>query len=95
MMPRAIIAKILQCEPGDIYDDADYQAIIRHILSWRKLQANWDEYRNKIDPILLEKLTRILQDCRREGFVFGRVSSEEAVLKIIWMQRVAYVEPGI
>lgn len=94
-MPETIIAQVLRCEVKEIYEDADYQAYIRHVLSCRKTQANWDEYRNRIDQPLLEKWGKILERLRKQGFLFGYVKSIDGQSRIIWAQRVEYVEPRI
>jgi hypothetical protein len=89
-MPDGIIAKVLHVSKSEIYDDADYQAYVRHVLACKKIQANWDEYANRIDPILREKWAEILRRCRQEGFVFGYIKAIDGVVKIIWAQRVEY-----
>jgi hypothetical protein len=89
-MPDSIIAKVLHCERSEIYDDLDYQTYIKHVISSRKAGANWDEYANRIDPILREKWAEILRRCRSEGFVFGYIKAIHGVVKIIWAQRVEY-----
>ena len=93
-MPETIIAQVLRVPLKEIYEDADYQAFVRHILSVRKMCANWDEYRNKIDQALLEKWGEILKRLRRQGFIFGYVKPVDGLARIIWAQRVEYYQPG-
>lgn len=93
VMPETIIAQVLKCPVKEIYEDADYQAYIRHVLSCRKRQANWDEYRNGIDQALQEKWGEILKRVWRQGFVFGFVKPINGQSRIIWAQRVEYVTP--
>ena len=92
--PRDILAQILQCPSREIFEDGDYQTIVKHLLTWKKLQMNWDEYRNKLDPILLDKWARILAECGREGFLLGGIAVEDGITRIRWMQRVEYVLPS-
>jgi hypothetical protein len=92
-MPETIIAQVLRVPLKEIYEDADYQAFVRHILSVRKMSANWDEYRNKIDQALLEKWGEILKRLRRQGFIFGYVKPVNGLARIVWAQRVGYAPP--
>jgi hypothetical protein len=92
-MPETIIAQVLRCRVSEIYEDADYQAYIRHLNAWKKKQLNWDEFRNGIDHASLEKWGYIHQRLRKQGFLFGFIKSVNGVERIIWAQRVEYGAP--
>lgn len=93
VLPETIIAQVLRCRVSDIYEEADYQAYIRHLNTWKKKGLNWEEFRNGIDHALLEKWGDIHQRLRKQGFLFGFIKSVNGVERIIWAQRVKYIVP--
>jgi hypothetical protein len=90
VMPETIIAQVLRVSVWEIYEEPIYLSYIRHVKGCRKISGNWDEYRNRIEPEILEKWGKILDRLRRQGFLFGFIKSVDGVDRIIWAQRVHY-----
>lgn len=94
MMPKEIIAKVLDCDPVDIYDHSDYQAIAKHLRTYQINGAEWEDYRLRMRD-QLDIWADILKRCRAQGFVFGGVRSVHKQERIIWLPRVEYRIPEV
>ena len=67
--PEQILAKVFGSE--NYRNLTDYQAIVKHLISYQKSGDNrrWDEYAGTIPQPLRDTLTRMLVECRRNGFI--------------------------
>jgi len=63
-------------------DFYEKENIIEHLEKFKASSGEWDVYRKKIPAPLLEKLTLILRECRKNGFISPRVFNGE----IKWQQ---------
>ena len=94
MMPREIIANVLGCDPVDIYDHTEYQAIAKHLRTYQSNGAEWEDYRMRMKESL-DIWADILKRCRAQGFLFSCVRSIKRQERIFWLQRVEYMVPEI
>jgi hypothetical protein len=58
-----------------------------YLIAFQKLgdAGRWDDFRCRIDPVLLRKWGEIMIDCRRNGFKAPEASRDG----IVWMQVIA------
>jgi hypothetical protein len=76
-----VIATIYPDDILNYHMGVDTSAIIKHLASYRKSGVGWDEYRKKIPDDLLNKFRKVINDCRRQGFIAPRTEGE----KINWL----------
>ena len=58
------------------------EALVKYLSSYQKTRPDWDQFRNTMPDELLDKWTKILKECRENGFVSPRVDKWE----IVWSQ---------
>lgn len=68
---------------GEIMNFADKEVLIKLLGNYQKSKPDWDNYRHKLPEVLLGKFTKVLQECRRFGFIAPKVQGEELVWKRI------------
>jgi len=54
-----------------IFSDGECESIAKLILAYQRMgdSKNWDTYRTKIPPDLLDKWGEVMLECRRNGFI--------------------------
>lgn len=67
--PDQIIARELKCAEGELKSNDDYQGIARALIGFRKSGGQWEDVRKKIPAELLDMMTRIFREARRNGFI--------------------------
>lgn len=72
----------------DIVPDAeDRRVLARHLIQYRKTEAQWDDYRKKLPDALLKSLAEITAEMRRNGFFgLGAETTRDDMLRFTWHQ---------
>ena len=60
-----------------MYQDYVYQSIIDMLVGYHKSQLECDEYRQKVEPLLLDKWGKILKECRVNGFLMPEICFDD------------------
>lgn len=71
-MPWQTMCRIFRAaNPEELKHSPEYQDIRAYLVSYQKAgdHRRWDDFRLKIDPVLLGKWGDVLVECRRNGFV--------------------------
>ena len=67
----------------------DRRVLARHLIQYRKIEAQWDDYRKKIPDNLLKALAEINAEMRRNGFFgLGAMTTRDDMLRFTWHQAV-------
>lgn len=67
----------------------DRRVLARHLIQYRKIEAQWDDYRKKIPDSLLKALAEINAEMRRNGFFgLGAMTTRDDMLRFTWHQAV-------
>jgi hypothetical protein len=84
-IPIQTMSRILKTSPP--HESQDYQDWARHLDSYHRTGAQWDEYARKIPTPLRNLWGRIQSECRRNGF-YGPVSRavDKSEYRLIWYQ---------
>jgi hypothetical protein len=61
----------------------DYNDMAKHLSAYRKSNAEWDKYREKIPNDLLRKWGMVLTACHENGFVDPAVDDRQIVFRQI------------
>ena len=69
-----------------MYQDYVYQSILDMLVGFHKSQLGWEEYRLKVEPMLLEKWKTILVKCRAYGFLLPEITFEGKLRFLSWQQ---------
>ena len=67
----------------------DRRVLARHLIQYRKTEAQWDDYRKKIPDSLLKSLAEITAEMRRNGyFSLGAETTRDDMLRFTWHQAI-------
>jgi hypothetical protein len=65
----------------------DRKALARHLIQYRKVESQWDDYRKKLPDVMLKQLADITAEMRRNGFFsLGAEARLDDKLRFTWAQ---------
>jgi len=67
---------------ADYLDWSDMEFMVKVLSDFQKNQTDWEQVRRKIPDPLLEKWTKVLANCRDNGFIAPKIKN----MKIVWKQ---------
>jgi len=57
----------------------DISAMTKYLIDYQRSHADWQEYRNKIPNVLLEKWLLVVTECAEKGFINPHVRREKII----------------
>ena len=95
LTPDKIVCKVLNIKyDKEMYQDYVYQSIIDMMQGYRKSRIEWEEYRLKVEPMLLNKWGEILRECQTYGFLAPEIKYEDKLRYLEFKQIIQKVNLG-